>query len=253
MEPTPAAQFADKLIKVKVAARLSFRQMVERGAKYSKTQLNAATNGETVPQWPLVKEFLTACGVDPGDFARWQRELEVVRRQHERRLVSGEVGDLRYVLQRRVLRRSDPRFDDPVPVLFGAAVDEQVRYSQRWRHAGAEFDHLRPDAPNPSGINTVAELVAALGDVRVWAGRASYRKIQAATGIPSSTVSDMLNNRERLPDETALLRFLGFCGIRHSRVVLWRAAWIRAAESQRPARKPRSPRLPRPRNAGAWS
>jgi hypothetical protein len=105
-------------------------------------------------------------------------------------------------------------------------------------------------------VRTVAELAAALRQVRVRAGNPSLRAIQQwaedhGRSLPRTTVADMLSGR-RLPRLPLLLDFLLACGVPHDRRNDWIEAWSRLVESGGEATKQPADRQPIRREPAGW-
>ncbi|WP_182877901.1 XRE family transcriptional regulator [Microbispora sp. H10670] len=86
--------------------------------------------------------------------------------------------------------------------------------------------------PQPDGLTTTAEFVAALGSVRQWSGR-TFRQLTAAARangdtLPASTIAGALG-RATLPREEFVAAFVRACGLDEAESARWVAARKRLA------------------------
>ncbi|GLW26042.1 XRE family transcriptional regulator [Microbispora triticiradicis] len=86
--------------------------------------------------------------------------------------------------------------------------------------------------PQPDGLTTTAEFVAALGSVRQWSGR-TFRQLTAAARangdtLPASTIAGALG-RATLPREEFVAAFVRACGLDETESARWVAARKRLA------------------------
>ncbi|WP_182887092.1 XRE family transcriptional regulator [Microbispora sp. H10885] len=86
--------------------------------------------------------------------------------------------------------------------------------------------------PQPDGLTTTAEFVAALGSLRQWSGR-TFRQLTAAARangdtLPASTIAGALG-RATLPREEFVAAFVRACGLDEAESARWVAARKRLA------------------------
>ncbi|WP_327045541.1 hypothetical protein OG320_28235 [Microbispora sp. NBC_01189] len=86
--------------------------------------------------------------------------------------------------------------------------------------------------PQPDGLTTTAEFVAALGSLRQWSGR-TFRQLTAAAKangdvLPASTIAGALG-RVTLPREEFVAAFVRACGLDEAESARWVAARKRLA------------------------
>ncbi|MEU8198373.1 hypothetical protein AB0C10_31795 [Microbispora amethystogenes] len=91
--------------------------------------------------------------------------------------------------------------------------------------------------PQPDGLTTTAEFVAALGSLRQWSGR-TFRQLTAAAkangdALPASTIAGALG-RVTLPREEFVAAFVRACGLGEAESVRWVAARKRLAAEMPP-------------------
>jgi transcriptional regulator with XRE-family HTH domain len=87
--------------------------------------------------------------------------------------------------------------------------------------------------PDPSVVKTGAELVAALQELRAWAGNPSFRMMseraeRAGSAIPASKISAALRGRA-LPDPRVMAAIIVGCGATKEDADAFSAAWRRVA------------------------
>src|SRR5262245_54477754 len=71
----PVERFARAMRAERERANLTYRELAKR-AKYSPSSLNAAVSGTTLPNWPLARAFLVACGCSESEWKkRWDRAV----------------------------------------------------------------------------------------------------------------------------------------------------------------------------------
>lgn len=94
-----------------------------------------------------------------------------------------------------------------------------------------------PPPPDPSGASTPQELNELLHELRTWAGSPSLRRLeQNATDLSRATVSDMLNQPDRLPKRGLLQAYVSACGAA-SEWPRWNMAWQTASSFLRRQRE----------------
>ncbi|GIF47515.1 helix-turn-helix protein [Asanoa ferruginea] len=189
--------FAQDLGQLRKAAGLSYTQLAAH-AFQSKTSLYNADHGKTFPTWEVTAAYLTACGED--DHQPWKRRWARV----------------------------------------AVALGRRDRRPHRSRHANSA-DTLDRPPPDPNQATTVAHFIDSMSELRSWSGM-TYRAIAVASEclprrIPTSTLSDLLTHRVRLPDEPLLASFLIVCGLNHDDQQPWftTAHRLRLGTSEPPA------------------
>ncbi|MEU8277639.1 XRE family transcriptional regulator [Microbispora bryophytorum] len=95
--------------------------------------------------------------------------------------------------------------------------------------------------PQPDGVTTAAEFVAALGRLRQWSGL-TYRQLTAAAKasgdvLPPSTIAGALG-RTTLPREEFVAAFVRACGLGEAETARWVAHRKRLAAGMAPATDP---------------
>ncbi|GAA2592090.1 tetratricopeptide repeat protein [Winogradskya consettensis] len=90
---------------------------------------------------------------------------------------------------------------------------------------------METDFPLPGNAMDVAGFVAALHNVKVWAGNPSLEELRRRTGVASSTLSDAFSSRRRrIPSLDIVRAVIRACGGGPPDVVAWERAWRALAE-----------------------
>lgn len=149
--------------------------------------LSQAASGTVLPSWETVSTYVTVCGDQP---ARWWARHEAARNAGKPKAAASESPAVA-----------------PIAVLRTAG-------------SGIEF-------PVPYDATSSLEFVAALRQVRAWAGQPSLRVIERRSGIPSSTLHNMLNRTTLPPRWDNVAALLGVCGADPARLREWNRIWNR--------------------------
>jgi transcriptional regulator with XRE-family HTH domain len=85
----------------------------------------------------------------------------------------------------------------------------------------------------PGPASTPAEFVEQMRLLRAWAGNPSLRQLGRRSGVPASTLYDVLR-RDRLPRRALLRAFLLACEVPEDGQREWEAAWVTLAAGLAP-------------------
>jgi hypothetical protein len=84
---------------------------------------------------------------------------------------------------------------------------------------------------DPASVTNVEELIAGLNALKQFSGNASFSELEARTGIPKSTLADLLN-KQKIPRDDLLYRYVRGCGFDHHEAQKWINASIRVNASR---------------------
>jgi tetratricopeptide (TPR) repeat protein len=95
----------------------------------------------------------------------------------------------------------------------------------------------RGSTPDPSQVQTLADLHQLLRLIRLKAPKTSYREIHRNDGPSPSAISEVLNNSDKIPTRDFVERFAKACGVADELVPACIDAWYRvtAAREEAPA------------------
>jgi transcriptional regulator with XRE-family HTH domain len=88
--------------------------------------------------------------------------------------------------------------------------------------------------PDPSAVGTAAELVAALQELRAWAGNPSFRMMAGRVGdaVSAADMADVLRSRAALPDPSVMGAIIRGCGGSVEDGEAFFAAWKRVVSAE---------------------
>src|SRR5215204_768721 len=198
----------------KSAGTPSYKDMSRRGHMSSATLAKAA-GGASLPTWQATKAYVVACGGDVNEWERrWQQEAE----------------------QQNVDLGTD--FADGSPRTQGTRPALGIPSSWFWLSPlgrGRKTDNDRPGQrrlggqaiPDPRHARTSEQFVAAMGDLRTWAGQPSLRALSIAArkkghNLAVTTLYDALSGA-RLPSLAVVTGFLAGCHV--SDPEPWLSTW----------------------------
>lgn len=202
------ADFAQQLRLLRQHAELTLRQLAA-STGLSTATLSVAASGRKLPSWEVARTYVQACGGDTDDWRmRWEHAARFSRLP-------------------RALRLS-------------AQADHAPGTPARYGNRGL----LGGPAPLPVTAETTSDFMDCLLRVKIWAGDPPVRTLSRRTGLPPSTVQDLLRReRRRLPAVEAVCTFLKACGVEDGNVIAeWIYAWRRLKFAESEERRNRAPR-----------
>lgn len=234
----PVPQFAQALRELRRdSGNLSYADMVRhRGARCSRSALSTAARGETLPTWPITREYVRACG---GDEDKWQIRWEEVSGG------SDPPEPERLVEPKALYKYVPPRRGGPVIVSGGDIARIGADPWSPPRHPGTvpfgldggrvAGGYRSGPGPVPESAETMKEFGRLLNVLRTKASRLTVRELEKATGIPRSTLNDVLTG-ERAPSSRMTDLIVRACGADDVYAARWEAAFRRLAAYEYRAR-----------------
>ena len=227
------AKFAGDLRALRKAAGTpSYRDMSQR-VHMSAATLAKAAGGASLPTWEAAKSYVAACG---GDVNEWERRWRQEAKGQGADLVNDSVD-------------GSPIAHGATPAFGISRVWSRLPRLGRRRKAGGGRSGPSRTAggqaiPDPRNARTSEQFVAAMGDLRTWAGQPSLRALSIAArkkghNLAVTTLHDALTGT-RLPSLVVVTGFLAACHV--SDPEPWLSAW-------RGIRAQPLPPVPTPRSA----
>ena len=209
------AKFAGDLRALRKAAGTpSYRDMSQR-VHMSAATLAKAAGGASLPTWEATKSYVVACG---GNVDEWERRW--------RQEAQGQNADLGndFVDGRLIAHMATPAF---AVLRIWSWLPRLGRLRKadigRWGQAALDGQAI----PDPRHARTSEQFVAAMVDLRTWAGQPSLRALSIAArrkghNLAVTTLHDALSGA-RLPSLAVVIAFLAACRVTDTEP--WLSAW----------------------------
>lgn len=180
-------------------------------------------------------QILAACGQDPGSEEAVLLQL-IINRLRDMYKYRDRVTTWRQKAQEQ------ERLGDEEVVRIVGGDSPSARRSWLEPPAAAVPDVAGWECkPDPLAATSVGEFVESLGQLHVWAGEPSLRKLASRSPgtIAHSTFSAMLNDRQKLPSQRTVTLFVRALGCDEEEVQRWVTAWRTLRfQRQRPCARP---------------
>jgi predicted transcriptional regulator len=204
----PVADHAEQLRTIRRSAGLTLDDLA-RLTGLSKSTLSKAQGGHEFPSWNVTSLFVAACG---ANVTQWQERWAGVEQAKAMPKPFGAPSPL----------KTRPTFRRGEPSTYGA------------------LRNLSGPPPLPMGVESSADFVKTLRQVKIWAGEPSIRYLAGRARVPRSTLHDVLRLKQgKLPNLDAVCAFLTACGIDDARVISeWVFTWRRLRTAEQEAGHP---------------